>query len=928
MKSRWALCFALLGLGLGTPAKVWADPGTSAGRTNSQQGKLADAKKDILKLAKLDLKPSTEFTKDMQTDPGFSTVFFDKKKLKGYMEVQGRQLKKPFLLATSIAGGTRFTGWQWNDALVYWKRHDKRLLLIEKNVRYRAKKDSPLEASIERTYTDQLLLDLPIVARSRRGYLIDMNELFAAKAGKFFGRAGAGLDSSLAVFSKLKAFEKNTEIAVTMPERGGGSFITLHYSLRSLDTTSFKPRKADDRIGYFLTAATDFENRSFDDNRTLRFINRWNLEKLDPKLELSPVKKPIVFYLEKTIPVPYRRYVAEGILEWNKAFRKLGFLDAVQVRQQTKDNEFKDYDPEDASYNFFRWITSRQAFAMGPSRVNPMTGEILDADIIFDDDMINSALDDYETLLKEMKASKDSKVFKSLREVQSFLQHGRILRPSNDNPLALGRVMPKLQGRDVSSFEKAVYEEMTRRMALNQQRVCMFGFHKRHELSFARLATGKMSKLPLDFLGQSVKETVMHEVGHTLGLRHNFAASTWLPLKTINSASKPVATTGSVMDYNPVNVAAPGQKQGRFQSGTLGPYDYWAIEYGYTPKSQHKDLQAIAKRVADDGLVFATDEDTMGPDPYVNRWDLGKDPLNFSKDRVAMAKKLLTELEKRALTEGARYYRLRRAFGSVLYEHLRAGTLASRFIGGVRFYRDHVGDPGKRNPTEYVPGGKQKEALAFILDEICGADAMTFSPDLLRKLGANHWNGASAVPLHDRILMIQERTLSRVFSSSALERLLDAEMNASEKDEVLTMPELFETCTASIHSELASTVKGPYSNRKPLISSVRRNLQRTFIGMLIDMALDTSSGASQAAKTTAWYQLKKLQAQLAKFVKDYSKKLDTYSLAHLEESQTRIQKALDAAYQMGGGGGGGDTYYFVLGKDGKLKAHKVKASKD
>src|SRR5262249_62192400 len=99
---------------------------------------------------------------------------------------------------------------------------------------------------------------------------------------------------------------------------------------------------------------------------------------------LSVPKKKIVFWIENSVPFEYRAAVREGILEWNKAFEKIGFRDAIEVRQQ----EGEDFDPEDMNYNTFRWITTGQGFAMGPSRANPLTGEILDADIIFDADMI------------------------------------------------------------------------------------------------------------------------------------------------------------------------------------------------------------------------------------------------------------------------------------------------------------------------------------------------------------------------------------------------------------------------------------------------------------------------------------------------------------------------------------------------------------
>src|SRR5690606_37025427 len=144
--------------------------------------------------------------------------------------------------------------------------------------------------------------------------------------------------------------------------------------------------------GYFLTVLKDFSKKS-DEDRFVRYINRWHLVKADPSAELSPPEEPIIFWIEKTVPYKYRAPIRDGILEWNKAFEKAGCVNAIEVRQQ---DDAAEWDPEDIRYNTFRWITSGAGFAMGPSRVNPTTGQILDADIIFDADFIQFWKREYE----------------------------------------------------------------------------------------------------------------------------------------------------------------------------------------------------------------------------------------------------------------------------------------------------------------------------------------------------------------------------------------------------------------------------------------------------------------------------------------------------------------------------------------------------
>ena len=142
---------------------------------------------------------------------------------------------------------------------------------------------------------------------------------------------------------------------------------------------------------------------------------------------------------------------------------------------------------------------------------------------------------------------------------------------------------------------------------------------------------------------QGLKEVTMHEVGHTLGLRHNFKASKWLSLKDMNDPAKAKdGLVASVMDYNPANIVPKGWKQGDYYTTTLGPYDYWAIEYGYKPLSggthgEATELKKIAARSGEPALDYATDEDTRGidPDPDSNRFDMGADPIEYAKIRRA-----------------------------------------------------------------------------------------------------------------------------------------------------------------------------------------------------------------------------------------------------------------------------------------------------
>ena len=164
----------------------------------------------------------------------------------------------------------------------------------------------------------------------------------------------------------------------------------------------------------------------------------------------------------------------------------------------------------------------------------------------------------------------------------------------------------------------------------------------------------KEPKLPEEFLGQAIKEVVMHEVGHSLGLRHNFKASVMLRPDQINDTSitHVKGMSGSVMDYNPINIAPKGQKQGDYASTTIGPYDYWAIEYAYKPVDgdEAAELKKIAARSSDPDLAFGTDDDFIDNDPQINTYDLTNDTLAYGKKRMAMAAEVLKDLDQKVVT--------------------------------------------------------------------------------------------------------------------------------------------------------------------------------------------------------------------------------------------------------------------------------------
>ncbi|MED5618668.1 zinc-dependent metalloprotease [Ideonella sp. BN130291] len=850
--------------------------------------------------------------------PHFANVIKDARKTEGlftlwqkdekvWIELRPEDFNKPFFLspkfASGIGEGGLFGGTMtrsWGEAygkpqVVEFRRIHNQVQMIARNTAFVAKAGSAEALAVKAAFSPSLLGSSPVVSQphpEHKSVLIEANGLFVSDmlgVGMLLQRnfhQGYGFDPRHSAITALRGkadevvFEVMNHYATSSiaSSSGGGSgapvvpgglpdarslFVNLHYSLGRLPEEPMAPRKADPRIGHFTTNVNDFGDDLARSPR-VRYVNRWRLEKKDPAAALSEPVKPITFWLDRTIPPKYREAITAGVLEWNKAFERIGFKNALVVQVQP---ENADFDTLDMGYASIRWMTNSnpQFGAIGPSHVDPRSGEILDADIGIESLSSRS--------IRSVRAQVLGKALMSAWP--GLLENGGAVAAHAHDPLQ-----------------------------------CSYAQHAGEQMDYALDVLEARGDLAPDgpqaqqFVFDYLKDTTMHEVGHTLGLRHNFRASTAYTEAQLSDPqfTRANGNTGSVMEYAPINLPRPGDKGGTPFQTTLGPYDYWAVEYAYkpfapgtTPEQVQAELARIGARSREPQLAYATDEDNfLGVDPDAVQFDLGSDVLAFARKRIDIARDLLKRQEARELKPTEDYSVLRRSVSYALRDVSRAAGALARQIGGVRTLRDFPGSG--RDPLTPVPASQQREALDLLIRGLLSADSFRISPALARRLAPDFQERTDAVfegdamasvqtdfSLDGMVLSLQRALLGQLMSDTVISRIVDSE-GKSRPGEAFHVSELYGRLNAEVWSELAA--------RKGDIPPLRRELQRDHVNRLASLVLRPSAYSRSDARSLLRSEAQALLTRINAATKRPG--LSVEAKAHLADSAETLSQALAA----------------------------------
>jgi len=788
-------------------------------------------KTDTAKVKKDDKKkPSMKSYKEIITDKAISdqgVITVHKIDEKYYFEIPDNILKKEFLLVTRLtkaaagmrSGGAGYAGDQIGQQVVAFEKgpKDKILLRSISFVEYAKDSTSDMYNSVIRNNVQSIIksFDVKTYGNDKKSSVIEVTDLLNSDNEMVSFSANYKDDFRVGAFQKdmsfvnfIKSYPTNIEInttktfartlgrpipgipAANLPKVSGNYTVEINSSFVLLPDNKMQARYFDPRVGYFAVGYTDFDLDPQGVKR-VSLVKRWRLEPKPQDLEkykrgeLVEPAKPIVFYIDPATPKKWVPYLIQGVNDWQKAFEKAGFKNAIYAKVPDPKVD-PEWSLEDARFSAVVYKPSDVPNASGPSISDPRTGEILESHINW------------------------------YHNVMMLLRNWYFVQASPN-------------------------DERARKIEFDDK-----------------------------LMGELIRFVSSHEVGHTLGLRHNFGSSSTVPVEKLRDKKwlEKNGHTPSIMDYARFNyVAQPEDNIG--DSGIMpriGDYDNWAIEWGYrrfyqynTPDLEKEYLNKwVIKNLKNERLWFGTETNPF--DPRSQSEQVGDNAMIASTYGIKNLKRIIDNLEKWTQTPNEDYDNLGMMYDQVTTQFRRYAGHVSKYIGGQM----ETPKTAEQSGAVYEPVAKkdQQEAMKFLQDNIFTTPQWLLKKEIFEKTGKT-----PVKTVED----IQNGVLARILSPMVLNNMY--QMEAVDQN-TYTMIDLFSDLNSSIIKKENPDVYG-------------RNLQRNYVDNLIRLSDIKNSDRSDVSAIA--------RGNLIMIKKELSAKTDsnTINKYHYEDLVFRIEKALD-----------------------------------
>ena len=791
-------------------------------------------------------KSIVEVTKNCQEYKGLFQVFADRETGALYLFIKKDQIRREFIYFSHVVDGVVQAGrnrgqFDQSEVFTISKVYGK-LEFVLKNTAYYFDPDHPLARAANANISNAIVAAEPIIASNDEGYLVSAGSLFLKESFMQVKPSSSGpenkavlgkLSESKTKFTRWGSYPRNSFFVVEyvyenpapphqeseaqgLQDMADPRYVSIRvqHTLVALPENDYQPRADDPRVGYFMTHLTDQISTEATPYRD--FIHRWNLTKKEPEAALSEPVEPIVWWIENTTPLEFRETIKSAALLWNKSFEKIGFKNALVVNVQPDDAK---WNADDLEHNVLRWTSSPRApfGGYGPSFSNPRTGQILGADIMFEFSFVKNRVMAHR-LWDELGMAGLSKS----NHDATFDQHACMAATMTQQGLLFGSNMLRLRKADQVDFDTMLKESMA--------------------------------------------QLILHELGHTLGLNHNFRASHLHSPAELRDRvlTERTGLSASVMDYMPLNLGPDKSHQGQYYMNTPGVYDDWAIDYGYSQAlpdaaAETKRLGAIASRSNEPQLGFANDADDMrmpgkGIDPRAQVFDMSSDPVTYGTERCEIVQQAIGKLMADRPKEGRSWQELLQSYISLTAEKSNALTAVSRYIGGVYVERAFVGQVKENTPDPFKPveAEKQKAAMDTLAKFAFGPDSWQVPEDLLRHLqqqrrGFDFRENGEDPKLHERVLKFQRALLDHLLHPNTQNRIIDSALYGNG----YPLHQMMRDLTQMIMS-------GEPANAP--VSTVRQNLQVDYVDRLIGILKGKTHFA--AARSVALYEVQRIQKNM------------------------------------------------------------------